>query len=778
MTSIDTLFAHVSTSWVNVGADRVDDQRMGRSRIVRGAFFVLAIGLLLSSLATVLTVSHARERRADLVVVAADALTAAIDRHVSDGVAVHDEVGAAIDGTWVTAAQYEALALRAMATLPAGGRLQSELVVEEDGAMELLHRVAGAGMAEDRVLDLATAGIADELLTSVTDVDLVRPDGVAVRGLHRSNIDLRAIADLVASDTVEVTFRSDAAALDEQADDSDPNRVVRALTAGGPVAVEFIAADDFAAAQIPDPMMIALVCGFLTLLAAALTASLLGVHEVGERLTVSEHDADHDELTGTWNRRRLVEELATFTAPVTQRAPIFGHGSRRVLGGILPGIGTSAKVAEPQLLAILFCDLDRFKVVNDSVGHSVGDAVLTATSRRLAALHPKGGVTRFGGDEFVLTVPVASADEATDLAESLRTSVGRELEHEGSRYSVTASVGVVLAERGSEVEPSDLLRDADMAAYSAKSAGGDAVVLFDDALRTAALDRLDIEQALRLAMTNDEFDVHYQPLTDAAGQVVSLEALVRWDRPGHGLVPPSQFLATASEIGLIVELGQRVMRRACEDGARWLRDLPSDHPLTMNVNVDIEQLLDPDLCKRILSVVTETEFPADRLVLEITENALPGITEPVRLALETLREAGVEFSIDDFGTGHSSLERLVLFDEVSEVKIDRSFTSRVDSSVAAMAVVKAIVLLAQEIDLRIVLEGVERPEEILATDGLGISAYQGYLLGKPVEASVVTRSYLIDRVPSMPNLARTSRLVELAGDVRDVAGEKPPVGLS
>ena len=432
-------------------------------------------------------------------------------------------------------------------------------------------------------------------------------------------------------------------------------------------------------------------------------ANVLGT--VVDRSRVSDEmrrRALHDDLTDLPNRTLLVDRLDQ-------------------------AIQRSDRRNEP--LAVLFVDLDRFKRVNDTLGHAAGDSVLVESAARLvAAVRAGDTVARVGGDEFiVLCEDVADAAEAKQLAERVVAAVAEPFSVAGVEVVITASVGVVLADDDAEAE--SLVRDADLAMYRAKQRGRARVEAFDAAMRDEVRSRLGIEQALRQAVADEQLHVVYQPQIDMVeGCLVGLEALVRWEDPDVAPLEPSALVGVADEIGLLDEISWFVLHEACAAVAA----LRVAHPaVAVSVNLGARQLGHPGLVGRVTAALELAAVPPNVLVLEVTETDV--VDDAAGRALAALRALGVRISLDDFGTGWSSLHRLTRL-PVDEIKIDQSFVAGVGSDRGCDAVVRAVASLALELDLRLVAEGVERPDQRERLVELGCRIGQGWLLGGPVPA--------------------------------------------
>lgn len=430
------------------------------------------------------------------------------------------------------------------------------------------------------------------------------------------------------------------------------------------------------------------------------------------------HRALHDPLTGLPNRTLFFDRL-TRAVVLRQR--------------------------RPGKLAVLFIDLDRFKLVNDGMGHGVGDAVLLEAAIRLSgAVRAGDTVARFGGDEFTIVCEDADQEEACQIAERVLTALGQPFEHEGRTFRLGASVGIRVTER-IDVSAEALLQDADVALYSAKGRGRGCFELFDDGMETRGFDLLEAEQDLRHAIGAGELRLHYQPeVVLASGRIVALEALVRWEHPERGLMPPAHFIPLAEDSGLIVELGDWVMRHACAQLAAWRKAGLVDDQLRVAINISPRQLSDPRLLERVTGALTACGLKAAALSLEVTESALVEDSDAALANLEAIKELGVAIALDDFGVGFSSLSRIRELPPVDMIKIDRSFVAGFGRNRADRAVVSAVVSLAAHLGVMVVAEGIEDQEQLDASRELGCDLGQGYLFARPQPADQLT-DLLADR---------------------------------
>ena len=450
------------------------------------------------------------------------------------------------------------------------------------------------------------------------------------------------------------------------------------------------------------------------------------LEQVNARL---QHSAFHDALTGLPNRALFNNALA--------------HALERAKRSL-------------RYPSVLFLDFDRFKVINDSLGHEAGDALLVAVAGRLReTLRAADVVARLGGDEFVIFLedvgkdwvetltneagkavsPAAGAATdkraALEAAERIVRALEQPFEVAGHDLHVSTSIGLVASTAGYE-GPDEVLRDADIAMYRAKALGRGRVAVFDERMREDAFSRMTLEAELRGAAQRGELEVFYQPILTAGGALTGFEALVRWRHPDRGLVSPGAFVPVAEETGLIVALDRWVLRRAAAQIARWQRALPGGEALTLNVNLSSQGLARADLVDYVADVLRDTGLAAPLLRLELTESVIVSASGPVTAALEGLKALGVGLHIDDFGTGYSSLSYLQRL-PLDTLKIDRSFVSRLLEP-KGEALVLTILLMAQTLGLNVVAEGVESPAQLERLRELGCPFVQGFLFAPPLPA--------------------------------------------
>jgi diguanylate cyclase (GGDEF)-like protein len=387
-------------------------------------------------------------------------------------------------------------------------------------------------------------------------------------------------------------------------------------------------------------------------------------------------------------------------------------------------------------IAVLFIDLDHFKIVNDSLGHGAGDQLLVEIGERLReAIRPSDTIARFGGDEFVvLCEGITDARDAVAVGQRIVAAASYPFLLEGREMFVSASVGVALALDGAAT-PETLLRDADVAMYRAKERGRGRVEVFDEALRSRILERLDLENGLRRALQRDELRVYYQPeISLSQERMVAVEALVRWEHPERGLLQPQDFVPLAEETGLIVEIGRWVLNEACRQVAEWRR---AGTELDVAVNVSARQLVQPDILEVVRDALEQSGLPAEALCLEITESAVMRDPDAAVATLTLVKELGVKIALDDFGVGFSSLAQLKEMLPLHALKVDRSFIHGLDADERNSAIVAAVVMMATTLGLIAIAEGVETEAQVMQARALGCDVSQGYFFTAPEPAEVI-----------------------------------------
>jgi diguanylate cyclase (GGDEF)-like protein len=388
-------------------------------------------------------------------------------------------------------------------------------------------------------------------------------------------------------------------------------------------------------------------------------------------------------------------------------------------------------------LATLFVDLDGFKTINDSLGHTAGDAVLVGVAERLrACLRPEDTAARLGGDEFAVVLENVGWDQAVAVAGRIIEALRAPFPIDGKEVAVGASVGVAF-NTDRDTDGQMLLRNADLAMYHAKRRGKGRYEIFEPSLRTMPVRSLDLESDLHRALAAGEFALHYQPIVElAGGRIAAVEALLRWLDPEHGLTSPQKFVPLAEETGLILPIGRWVIREACRQAAAWNAARPGQPPLVVSVNLSARQLQQADLPEIVAACLAEAGLPARCLMLEITESVLLRDTEITMDVLRRLEELGVRLAIDDFGTGYSSLTYLRRF-PIDTVKIDKSFVDEIASSAKGAALVRGIVRFSQELDMTTIAEGIEAPDQLRHLFEAGCPLGQGYLFAKPLDAGEI-----------------------------------------
>jgi diguanylate cyclase (GGDEF)-like protein/PAS domain S-box-containing protein len=413
------------------------------------------------------------------------------------------------------------------------------------------------------------------------------------------------------------------------------------------------------------------------------------------------------------------------------------------------------------VVAVLFLDLDRFKNINDSLGHVVGDQLLKAVAGRLSGcVRSQDTVSRFGGDEFaVLLNGVDGVKEVMGIVERILGDVEKPYKLSGYEVVTSTSVGITLSTIGYECTE-DFLRDADTAMYRAKEKGKGRFEVFDKFMHARALSRLKLENDLRYALERKQFEVFYQPIIDLRSDRVSgFEALIRWNHPERGQVPPSEFIPLAEDTDLIIPIGQWILHEACRQVREWQLIYDLHEPLTLAVNLSGKQFKKPDLVESIKQILFQTGFSADSLRLEITESVIMEDAESATVMLRQLRSIGVQLSIDDFGTGYSSLSYLHRF-PVNILKIDRSFVSRMSIDEEALGIVETVVTLAGKLKMKVVAEGIETHAQSAKLKAFECDYGQGYLFSKPLAASAAM-VLLMTTDKQEPLIPVTTRMVEV-----------------
>ncbi|MFB3776240.1 MAG: EAL domain-containing protein [Bryobacteraceae bacterium] len=439
--------------------------------------------------------------------------------------------------------------------------------------------------------------------------------------------------------------------------------------------------------------------------ASRLAAIAIEQRQLTSRLA---HQAQHDSLTGLPNRTLFKEKLHQALLHARK------HGWH---------------------VAVLFIDLDRFKQINDTLGHPVGDALLQQVARRLeGCIRKTDSLARMGGDEFtILLTELSDSQYSAKVAQKLLDSLKAPIHVDGYELFITASIGISTFPRDGK-DAATLERNADSAMYRAKNGGRDNFQMFIPEISAAAFESLELENALRRALEHGELQLRYQPQTDIDGVLTGLEALMVWNHPRLGVIPPSQFIPLAEESGLIITLGSWALREACRRRAEWQRSWPV--PVTVGVNVSVTQFTRPGYVDAVAAVLRETELDPELLELELTESVVMRDIKESARQMQQLRNLGISLSIDDFGTGYSSLSYLRML-PIHTLKIDRSFLREVDSDPNSVPLLKAIVALAHSLRLCVVAEGVESERQLEALRSVGCDRLQGFLIGEPLPAEAV-----------------------------------------
>lgn len=484
------------------------------------------------------------------------------------------------------------------------------------------------------------------------------------------------------------------------------------------VATLKLAAQQIAAGHLERPVALS---GIRELDAVGQSFNSMAI-QLRDSFTKLAYTAAHDALTGLPNRASLQRLLAETIARSQNE------------------LGTTVDKNSITRFAVLFLDLDYFKLLNDSLGHLAGDQVLIEVARRLQlCVQNRGHVARFGGDEFVILLDqLTQPDDVKPIVENILSTIQKPIAVADNTAFVSTSIGIVFSSHcGTDAQ--GILRNADIALYRAKANGKAVFEIFDDEMHVEVRERLQLEMDLRRALQQDELALYYQPIVDANTlAIVGVEALLRWRHPKQGMISPAKFIPVAEETGLIIPLGWWVLRTACQQMQQWQQQFPQ-RPLVMNVNLSIRQFFHPDLLDLVRQILTETGLPAHTLKLEITESLLVRDRSTMLARLLQLKALGVQLSLDDFGTGYSSLSYLHHF-PLDTLKIDRSFVQQMLSDKQCRAVIESIVTMAHTLGMDVVAEGVETQDALAyLRDYANCEQIQGFLISPAVPAAELQR---------------------------------------
>jgi diguanylate cyclase (GGDEF)-like protein len=623
-----------------------------------------------------------------------------------------------------------------VACYPEDGRTKDELVAVADRALYL---VKPERSVDARLTDPYLRAL-DETALALLDRD--EPNGVLATILGRASAVLgtpHGWVDLVDPDAHRLVLRVGTGMFADIQDESialDEGVGGEVVRTGQPFAVADYGAWAGRSATIAAGWQLG------ATIAAPLKSAgrVIGVLGLAAGATARAWSARDLETVSSFARLAAIGLENARLVDVAQRGALYdpttGLPNRELLSDRIAHALAGHRPDDEACIGVILLDLDRFKVVNETLGHIAGDRLLMAVGQRLInSLRPGDTVARFGGDEFALVLdPVADTAEAHRIAERIERELGEPFPLNDRDWFITASIGIALATPGRST-PDELLREAEIAMVRAKSNAGQRHFLFEPSMSDQTLERLDLENDLRRAIDREELRVHYQPIVSLVnGAVVGFEALVRWQHPSRGLVPPLAFIPMAEETGLIVPLGRWVLEAACRQAAIWnaTHTGKGTPPLFVSVNLSARQFTQTDLVEDVRQTLARTGLGADALELEITESVLMDQSEAGIRALRDLRGLGVRLVLDDFGTGYSSLSYLKHL-PLDTIKIDRTFVAGIEET-ADRSIVDAVIALAHGLGIGVVAEGIETDEQADRLRELGCDLGQGYLFSRPVPA--------------------------------------------
>lgn len=436
------------------------------------------------------------------------------------------------------------------------------------------------------------------------------------------------------------------------------------------------------------------------------------------------YDAFHDALTGLPNRALFMDRL--------QQA--------------LLALETQSRRQRDHNFAVFFIDLDRFKVINDSLGHIIGDRLLVAVGQRLLnCLRPSDSVARLGGDEFAILLETANErKDFIDIAERIQADLPIPFLIDGHELITTASIGIAFGS-GTYRHADEVIRDADIAMYQAKAKGKSKIEIFEEHMHASFIDKLQLEADLRMALDHQELRLHYQPILDMAShRLTGFEALVRWVHPTRGIIFPLEFIPLAEESGLILEIGEWILREACTQLFTWQKKYEASPSLKMSMNISGKQFASPALLDQIIRIVKDVGIEPGSLIIEITESIIMENADLALTTLQKLREMGIQLHIDDFGTGYSSLSYINVF-PVSALKIDRSFIAKMSDSEESLEIIKAIITLAKNLNFEVIAEGLEEIGQVSKMKELNCDFAQGFYFSRPMDPEGI-ENWIRDKV--------------------------------